>query len=130
VPEVPDIASPPVIAPPEQPNTPTSPVAQPAPVRAPALRFLTAAITPVQPAGICSKYILEVKYETPQGSTLWLRLNVNSDLALPSLRSKGATNDRHASAFALKVAYTEAGDFTGFPSIQGRIRYASRRVRD
>lgn len=119
-------SAPSVIPPTERPTT-VSPTTKPSTTTQPlsagvaTARFLTAAISPVQGAEICSKYLVEVKYQTPEGTTLWLRLNVNSDMALPSFRSKGATKDRDLLELALNVAYKEVTDLTGFASIEGHI---------
>lgn len=70
------------------------------------------------PSSIYSKYLLEMKYKTPDGDLLALVLNINADVAVTSFYSKGSEKGD----MTLIVKYrTTADDLTGFARFKGTI---------
>lgn len=69
---------------------------------------------------IYSKYIVTAKYDTPDGQSLTVALLVNSDIAVPRFKSKGATNDV-TSESSLTVEFQNPEDLTGSAKFGGAI---------
>jgi hypothetical protein len=87
--------------------------------------FLVAAILmpddPLAP-NICSKYVIRATYQlSPDRPALVMALSVNSDIAVPKFRSKGATRDRLTSKASLQVAFKKWEDVTGFAEFVGDL---------
>jgi hypothetical protein len=70
---------------------------------------------------IYSKYVIVAKYRAqPDEPFLTLALNVNSDVAVPRFKSRGATNDANSLA-SLVVEFDRTQDVTGFTTFNGTI---------
>lgn len=87
-------------------------------------RLAAAILMPEDPnsPNICSKYIIRATYQqSPDEPSVQMALSVNSDVAVPKFKSKGATRDHLTSQSLLRVEFKDWEDVTGFAEFAGEI---------